>query len=93
MASTVIGVVEKNKSEVYVIALGEYKGKNYIDVRIHFHDKNDEQKLIPTKKGITISRRNFQSVVGLLIEAYKKLDALEANLPSKNDENDVPESS
>lgn len=89
--STVIGTVEKNKTEVYVIALGEYKGKNYIDVRIHFRDKNDEAKLIPTKKGITISKRNFQSVVGHIIEAYKQLDALEETLPTKSDENDAPD--
>ena len=91
--SVVIGTVEKNKNEVYVIALGEYKGKNYIDVRIHFHDKNDETKLIPTKKGITISRRNFQTVVGHIIEAYKQLDALESKSSSNNDENDVPDPS
>ena len=91
--SIVIGTVEKNKNEVYVISLGEYKGKNFIDVRVNFYDKNDKEKLIPTKKGIAISKRNFQPVVGLLIEAFKKLDAFEAKNASKNDENDVPDPS
>ena len=94
--STVIGSTGKNKNEEYVVSLGEYKGRNFIDVRIHFHDKDDEAKLIPTKKGITLSKRNFQAVVSLMIKAYKELEKLPEKTEKSvagGDDNDIPDPS
>ena len=87
MANDIIGMVKKNKSEIYVISIGEYKGKNYIDVRINFPDKIDESKLIPTKKGITLSKHNFQEIVGLMLNAWTKLEKLE--LKPSNETGDI----
>jgi len=74
-----IGEVNKNKQERYVVAINEYKGRVYIDVRIHV--KTDDKESFPTKKGITLSMNNFEPIAKLLIEAYKKLQEITASLP------------
>jgi hypothetical protein len=45
--------IQKSETEKIMIALREYKGKKYVDIRQHF--KADSGDYLPTKKGITFS--------------------------------------
>jgi len=88
-----IGNAPKNKTEVVVVAINQYKGKKFIDVRVNFMDKNDPDRLIPTKKGITFTLRSFPSILKLILEAHKKLeevDVQEEPVQSEN-ESQMPE--
>ena len=49
----VVGTVEKNALERIQIAVKEYHGHLYIDVRLWF--LGDDEQWHPTKKGITVS--------------------------------------
>jgi len=81
-----VGRVPKTKKDVYIVAVNEYNGKIYIDVRLHVLLDNGET--LPTKKGITLNMRTFEPVAKLLIEAYKVLEEIQ-----KKDENEEGENS
>lgn len=63
--------VKRNDNEVYRIAHKEYKGANYVDLRIFFKSKDDENRLIPTFKGIWIEESMRQELIRALIDARK----------------------
>lgn len=84
----VVGEVEKNGKETIVIAVNEYKGKLYIDVRNHIKIKED---FLPTKKGITLNKRTFEPVVKAMIDAFKALEELSEKKNLIGSEEDVPE--
>lgn len=66
-----IGEIQKNSTEKIRVSLSEYKGYQFIDVRVYFEDDSGEWK--PTKKGITVSKDNIEPLVKLLNEGKKKL--------------------
>jgi len=45
--------IEKSQSEQIRLAIKEYKGKQYVDIRTYFITE-ETGKWLPTKKGITI---------------------------------------
>ena len=47
-------VIEKNSREVIVVQESEYKDNTFVDIRVH--GKNDNDDLIPTKKGVIKSK-------------------------------------
>ena len=52
--STDIATIEKNKTEELRVALNEFKGRRYLDIRIYIDPYADEgQGRVPTKKGVT----------------------------------------
>lgn len=63
-----IGDIAKGKDKI-IVALKEFKGKEYIDIRTHF--QNDDGDWIPTKKGITLSPDNLDEMIDLLKKAKK----------------------
>lgn len=70
-----IGRVPKTKKDEYVVAINEYNGKIYLDVRLHVTLDNGD--VLPTKKGITLNLRTFEPVVKLMIDGYKALEELQ----------------
>tara|TARA_R100000908_G_C3628375_1_gene70449 strand:+ start:187 stop:432 length:246 start_codon:yes stop_codon:yes gene_type:complete len=60
---TIIGEVEKNKQEKYIVAAKEYKGYKFVDVRMYY---KHEDRWLPTKKGITISPKNAESMMSAI---------------------------
>jgi hypothetical protein len=65
-----IGEIPKGKDKI-IIAVKEFKGKEYIDIRTHF--ENDEGDWIPTKKGITLTPDSLDEMIDLLKTAKKKV--------------------
>ena len=48
----IIGEVEKNSAQKYIVAAKEYKGYKFVDVRMYY---KHEDRWLQTKKGITIT--------------------------------------
>lgn len=65
-----IGELQKGKDKI-IIALKEFKGKEYIDIRTHF--ENNDGDWIPTKKGVTFSPESLDEMIELLTAAKKKM--------------------
>lgn len=65
-----LGEIAKGKDKI-IIALKEFKGKEYIDIRTHF--VNDDGDWIPTKKGITVSPDSLDEMIDILKAAKKKV--------------------
>ncbi|HOD77415.1 MAG TPA: transcriptional coactivator p15/PC4 family protein [Syntrophorhabdus sp.] len=65
-----IGELQKGKDKI-IIALKEFNGKEYIDIRTHF--ENSDGDWIPTKKGVTFSPENLDEMIELLMAAKKKM--------------------
>ncbi|MGA1876023.1 MAG: transcriptional coactivator p15/PC4 family protein [bacterium] len=53
MANRIVHCFQKNATEQVWVSMSEYKGKDYIDLRVYFQDGDGEYK--PTKKGLAIS--------------------------------------
>jgi len=58
---TIAKEIEKSPTEIIRIALNEYKGREYIDIRQHF--KADSVDYLPTKKGVTFSPELLDEVI------------------------------
>lgn len=50
--SDMIATIEKNAREEIRIQWAEYKGKRFLDLRVFY--LNDEDEMVPSKKGITL---------------------------------------
>jgi len=69
-----VGEIPKGKDKI-IVALKEFKGKEYIDIRTHF--ENDKGDWIPTKKGITLTPDSLDEMIDLLKTAKKKVSEKE----------------
>jgi len=58
--------IKRNDTEIVRVSKREYKGHEFIDLRIYYQDDEGDYK--PTKKGITINPK----LVDELIDALKK---------------------
>ncbi len=64
-----IGRREKNSREVVVVELLEYRGRPFLDVRVH--DENDS----PTSRGITVRPSTAEALLPLLRTGVTKAHA------------------
>ena len=54
-ANTVIGEISRNSLEKLVFTVSEYRGKQRIDIRVHFRpEKSNPDKWVPTRKGVNV---------------------------------------
>lgn len=67
----ILGEIERNPTEVLRISLENFKGRDYIDLRIYFQDDNGEWK--PTKKGVTLSPDKIEDIIGFFNKAKEEL--------------------
>ena len=56
--------LERNPTEQLVIEASEYKGHELVSLRIYF--LAEEDKWLPTKKGVTFRRDQLEEVIGYL---------------------------
>ena len=59
------------RDEVLRIGASEYKGQQYVDIRIWFTDKNGEKR--PGKAGVSLRMEAIPDVIRALQEAEKAL--------------------
>jgi len=68
-----IAQFEKNSREEVMVKLTEFKGRQYVDVRAYYREKEgDEFKR--SRKGITVSPQQLDPLVEALAEAKRVLD-------------------
>ncbi|MDD3435880.1 MAG: transcriptional coactivator p15/PC4 family protein [Candidatus Gastranaerophilales bacterium] len=66
-----IATVPRSATEQMQIAIKEYKGKSYLDMRI-FYTTDDGATWLPTKKGVTCSPDNIEILKDAIDEAMKE---------------------
>lgn len=60
--------IPKNATERIEVAINEYKGKKYLDLRT-FYTTDDGVNWLPTKKGITIFPENLELLKNAIEQA------------------------
>lgn len=72
----IIATIPRSATEQLQIAINEYKGKSYLDMRI-FYTTDDGASWLPTKKGVTCSPENIETLRDAIEEAMKEFMTLE----------------
>lgn len=67
-----IATIPRSSTEQMQIAVKEFKGKSYLDMRI-FYTTDEGASWLPTKKGITCSPENLETLKDAVEEAMKEL--------------------
>lgn len=79
----VIGSMQKNSRERVVVAIKEFRGRPFVDVRMHFQ-KGDE--IIPTREGVTLRPEllaEFQKLVNAAIKAARDRGLIPAGVDAE----------
>jgi len=71
----IIGEIERNDTERLRVEASNYKGSDFISVRIYYLADNGEWR--PTKKGITVKPDKVDELIGFLTEGKSKIDKKE----------------
>lgn len=74
--SKLITSVSRSATEQLQIAINEYRGKKYLDLRI-FYTTDNGANWLPTKKGITVSPENLETVKKAIETAITELSTQE----------------
>ena len=69
--SKLIGTIERNERERVQIAVNEYKGKSYLDLRI-FYTTDNGDSWRPTQKGVTIAPEHLDTLIDAIEESKKE---------------------
>jgi len=69
----IIGELSKNSMEKYVVAIKEYKGKKFLDIRIFYQADPVNNEWKPTKKGITVTKNNRSDFLDLIKKGLNEL--------------------
>ncbi|MBU0533202.1 MAG: transcriptional coactivator p15/PC4 family protein [Candidatus Omnitrophica bacterium] len=87
----IIKDIEKNGNNKIRVSISEFKGNNYIDVRVYYEDDEGEYK--PTKKGVTFTPELISQVIDGLLQAEKEIKNFpvpENSAPKEEQENPAP---
>ena len=68
----ILATIPRSATEQLQIAINEYKGKSYLDLRI-FYTTDDGINWNPTKKGVTVSPENLELLKDAIEEAMQEL--------------------
>lgn len=69
-----IGEIQKNLSELIKIHVYEWRGNDYLDLRVYYRPKGAEPGAeLPTKKGFRINAELLDELINLLHKAQDKL--------------------
>ncbi len=75
--TTIIAKIEKNKTEELRVALKEFKGRRYLDIRTYIDPYADEgQGRVPTRKGVTLNLAKLPELIEALQKAEVEARAL-----------------
>lgn len=74
--SKLIATIDRNDRERLQIAVNEYKGKSYLDLRI-FYTTDGGDTWRPTQKGVTVAPEGLDTLRDAVDEAMKELMAIE----------------
>jgi hypothetical protein len=71
MASKILATIDRSPTEQMQIAISEYRGKSYFNLRI-FYTTDDGATWLPTKKGVTFSPEQLDILTDAIEEAKKE---------------------
>jgi hypothetical protein len=71
MPDKLIARMEKNSQEEYRFSIQEYRGCELLDIRVYYDSGSD--KMIPTRKGISVSLDRLGEFLRCLEKAAKKV--------------------
>lgn len=71
-----LATIPRSATEQLQIAIKEYKGKSYLDMRI-FYTTDDGATWLPTKKGVTCSPDNIELLKDAVDEAVNEFLSVE----------------
>ena len=72
----ILATIARNATEQLQISINSYKEKQYLDLRIYYTTDEGETWL-PTKKGVTVSPDNLQTLKDAVEEAMQELLTVE----------------
>ena len=72
----ILATIPRRATEHLQIAINEYKGKSYLDLRI-FYTTDDGANWLPTKKGVTVSPDNLQLFKEAIEKAIEEFGPIE----------------
>ena len=72
----ILATIPKGTTEQLQISVNEFKGKSYLDLRI-FYTTNEGEAWLPTKKGVTFSPENIETLKDAVEEAMKEFANIE----------------
>ncbi len=67
----IIGEIERSETEKVIVQVKEFKGRTYVDFRIHYLADEDEWR--PTQKGVTVAPAVWEGFKNLVDETNKYL--------------------
>jgi len=70
-----VGEMQKNKTTFTKIRITEFKGNTYLDIRDFFISKDN--KVVPTRKGISIHKSRVTDLISLLEKAEAQLSGVQ----------------
>ena len=68
----IIGEIQKNQKEKIIVSTNEYKGHQYIDLRVHYEDESTKEYK-PSKKGIAVNPKILPEVVEMMVKAAEEI--------------------
>ncbi len=71
----VIQDIDKGSGEIIRVEISEFKGQQYLNIRVWYMDKNTEEYR-PTQKGVTIRPDLFASLKEAILKAEPEIQAL-----------------
>jgi len=75
-SSKLIATIDRSDRERLQIAINEYKGRSYLDMRIFFTTDGGENWR-PTQKGVTCAPEGLETLRDAIEEAMKEFTAIE----------------
>lgn len=69
--AVVLGEFEKNSKEVFRISISEFKGRNFLDIRVWY--RNADGEFAPGKKGVAIPADKFDEFKEILLRSEEKI--------------------
>lgn len=66
-----VHVFQKSKTEQVRISINEYRGHEYIDIRIFY--LSDDDKFLPTKKGVTVKKDLYPELLAGVVQLGETL--------------------
>ena len=74
--------IQRGKRNQIRISLNEFKGREYIDLRLFFLNNTDEEEYRPTRKGVTLPTEDYGELLKGVIELGTTLGLLDPDLVS-----------
>lgn len=72
----ILATIERSETEQLQISISEYKGRSYLNMRIHY-TTDDGNTWLPTKKGVTFTPEQLDILTEAIEEAKAEFMAEE----------------